>query len=943
MNGADRHTNSLLYELERLQKAGETGNFDITINENHLQKEETQAARLLNNIIKKYKDSVEYNLMKYRLASDALGVALWDMDIEGADPLNPNNKFTCSQEFRNMLGFSGTHDFPNTLQSWTSRLHPQDKETALNAFAAHLADYSGKTPYDIEYRLMLKNGDYRYFRSVGTTLRGNAGVPLRVAGAIMDITEKKLMAKALERRNYLLDTVNNVASILLQSGIDNFASDLYRCMGLIAKAVDVDFMAIWKNEREGNEAYSHQIFKWVDGINYDEIILPENNAGTWQIISEKSLRIYDNTFPDFGDALSKGNCINSRVCDMSKKEQKFFSSFGIRAIFIVPVFIQDQFWGFISYNNYHDERLFTESEQTVMRSCCLVIAHALLQNSMMLNLKSSAVQLEKTLKDVKKANSAKSDFLANMSHEMRTPLNAVIGLSTLSLEDSSLCEETRSNIEKINNSGMTLLGLVNDILDISKIESGQMEFVEIEYDIPSLVNDTVTQNILRINEKPVEFKLDIDENMFTFLCGDELRVKQIINNLLSNAIKYTDKGMVELSLRSIREEGTVWLVIKVRDTGRGIKKEDIGRLFLNYAQFDLESNRKIEGTGLGLPITRELTERMGGNITVESEYGKGSVFTVRIMQKFVNDTKIGPQVVKNLKKFRYTDSRHERLAQFKRISLPYARVLVVDDNLTNLEVAKGLMKPYKMEIDCVDSGQEAVDVIRNAKVKYNAVFMDHMMPGMNGIEAVRLIRETDTDYAKNLPIIALTANAIVGNEEMFLNHGFQAFLTKPIDVSRLDKVIRNWVRGTEKNSLDNGEESSDGSDADSQSQPEAPGLVKKIAGLGLDKGLEHLGGNEGLYLKILRSYAASTRSLLGLIENVSIEKLAGYAIAVHGIRGASLNIFADQVSSLAGELEKAAKSADFEYIRRHNGVFLETAWKLVRDIEEMLAGMEKNG
>jgi len=313
------------------------------------------------------------------------------------------------------------------------------------------------------------------------------------------------------------------------------------------------------------------------------------------------------------------------------------------------------------------------------------------------------------------------------------------------------------------------------------------------------------------------------------------------------------------------------------------------------------------------------------------------------MQKFVNDTKIGPQVVKNLKKFRYTDSRHERLAQFKRISLPYARVLVVDDNLTNLEVAKGLMKPYKMEIDCVDSGQEAVDVIRNAKVKYNAVFMDHMMPGMNGIEAVRLIRETDTDYAKNLPIIALTANAIVGNEEMFLNHGFQAFLTKPIDVSRLDKVIRNWVRGTEKNSLDNGEESSDGSDADSQSQPEAPGLVKKIAGLGLDKGLEHLGGNEGLYLKILRSYAASTRSLLGLIENVSIEKLAGYAIAVHGIRGASLNIFADQVSSLAGELEKAAKSADFEYIRRHNGVFLETAWKLVRDIEEMLAGMEKNG
>jgi CheY-like chemotaxis protein/two-component sensor histidine kinase len=381
-----------------------------------------------------------------------------------------------------------------------------------------------------------------------------------------------------------------------------------------------------------------------------------------------------------------------------------------------------------------------------------------------------------------------------MSHEMRTPLNVVIGLSELTIEVDGLSKDVRENLEKINSAGTTLLSTVNDILDISKIEAGKFELVPVEYDIPSLINDSITQSIMSIEDKPIQFVLDFDENIPTNLYGDDLRVKQILNNLLTNAFKYTREGTVKLSISceyensphpKKEENGTIWLVARVSDTGKGIRKEDIDRLFIDYIQVDTLSNRKIEGTGLGLSITKRIVEMMDGAIFVESEYGKGSVFTVRFRQNFISGETIGAEVVKNLKNFQYSNSKRKKNSQMIRIRLPYARVLVVDDVVTNLDVVKGMMKPYGMQIDCVGSGYEAVEAIRIGKVKYNAVFMDHMMPGMNGMEATKIIREEiGTEYAKNLPIIALTANAIVGNREMFLSNGFHDFLSKPIEIAR---------------------------------------------------------------------------------------------------------------------------------------------------------------
>ena len=543
------------------------------------------------------------------------------------------------------------------------------------------------------------------------------------------------------------------------------------------------------------------------------------------------------------------------------------------------------------------------------------------------------------------ASEAKSSFLANMSHEMRTPLNAVIGLTGLTLEKEDMTVETRENLEKIHNAGMTLLNIVNDVLDISKIEAGRLELAKINYDVPSLINDTVTQNILRIGDKDIEFRLDIDADMYSRLRGDELRIKQILNNLLSNAIKYTEAGTVELGLDCFREENIVWLTIKVSDTGRGILEENLDKLFIDYYQVDVKANRKIEGTGLGLPITKRLTEMMNGELSVQSEYGKGSVFTVKIAQEYVNDARIGFHVADNLQHFRYSDEKRNQAIRFKRVKLPYARVLVVDDNLSNLDVAKGLLIPYEMKVDCVSDGEQAVSIIHTGRFhgeesRYDAIFMDLMMPGMDGMEATRRIRAIDTDYAKNIPIIALTANTLAGNDQSFADSGFQALLLKPIDLSCLDEVIRYWIRDKAKEKEYGIADAADapevtemaGAMEDSGNTDE---LAYKIDGLDIDNGIERFGGADA-YLKILRSFVINTRPLLEHITLPGADDLSDYAITVHGIKGSSRGICAAALGDHAERLEHAAKEGDLDYVREHNQNFLISVNILLADIENML-------
>jgi CheY-like chemotaxis protein len=476
--------------------------------------------------------------------------------------------------------------------------------------------------------------------------------------------------------------------------------------------------------------------------------------------------------------------------------------------------------------------------------------------------------------------------------------------------------------------------------------------------MPSLINDTVVLNIVRIGSKPISFKLDIDENLPARLFGDELRIKQILNNLLSHAFKYTKEGTVVLRIRCERDGNGVWMNCDVSDTGMGIRKEDMGKLFGDYNQVDVKSNRHIEGTGLGLAITKRMVEMMNGTISVASEYGKGSTFSIRILQGFTGDAVIGKDLAENLKEFKYIMARQDRNKQMIRTRVPYAKVLVVDDVTTNLDLARGIMKPYGMTVDCAKSGQAAIDLVRKGEPRYNAIFMDHMMPGMDGIEAVRIIRnEIDSEYAKTVPIIALTANAITGNDKLFLNNGFQDFLTKPIDVIKMNATINRWVRDKKlekelgldtesrldtKNRLAEETRDAEEEDNDRNLEHRITGLIRTIPVEGLDaeKGLERFGGDGKSYMESLRSYVIHTPQLLEAARNT--ERLADYAITVHGIKGSSRGISADDIGQKAEELEHAAKAGDLDLVKEGNDYFILTAQRFIADLSGLLCILEEN-
>jgi signal transduction histidine kinase/CheY-like chemotaxis protein len=427
-------------------------------------------------------------------------------------------------------------------------------------------------------------------------------------------------------------------------------------------------------------------------------------------------------------------------------------------------------------------------------------------NEMYSGLTEARSRAEQERARAEKANASKDIFLAQMSHEMRTPLNTVIGLSELLLEAGgpaadSFDSEVRADIEKIYESGVSLLGLINDILDLSKTGSDELKLTDTEYDIPSIINDTMTMSALHIGSKPIDFRLNVDSSLPSRLTGDALRVRQIWNNVLDNAFKFTDSGYVDFRVTwsPSTEKDIIWLEAEVRDTGLGIRSDEIGMIFTDTESVASENKTKYRGSGIGLPLAKKLADLMAGDITVESTFGEGSTFRVKVKQRVASSFPIGEDVADSLMRFKYAESKRLRNEKLLRIDMSYAHVLVVDDVPTNLTIARGLLRPYNLKVDTVLSGFDAIERIGKGEPKYDARFMDHMMPGLDGIETVKVIREElDTDYARNIPILALTANAIFGNEQLFLGNGFQAFLSKPINILELDTALRMWVRNKEK-------------------------------------------------------------------------------------------------------------------------------------------------
>lgn len=387
--------------------------------------------------------------------------------------------------------------------------------------------------------------------------------------------------------------------------------------------------------------------------------------------------------------------------------------------------------------------------------------------------------MEEKATEAEHANESKMLFLANMSHEIRTPMNAICGMAELILRDDTLSPETRTNTENIQTAGKVLISIVNDILDYSKLESGNMEIIPVNYSFSAMIKDVLNMMSVRVDDKEVDIRADIQDGLPDSLIGDEIRLRQILFNLLSNAIKYTEKGYVILDVKGKEDTGFVDLTISVTDSGIGIKKEDLSKLFTSFQQVDTRKIRNREGTGLGLAICKELLSLMGGDIEVESTYGVGSKFTIHISQKISDSSVV-------VKKFNTQEENEPKVVA------PDAKVLVVDDNAVNLKVSQGLIRTFGITVDTCKSGRECLEILKDTK-DYDIIFIDHMMPELDGIDTLNMIRSDPSEYMKKVPLIALTANVVSGVREMFISEGFDDYVPKPIDMVWLNAILRKYL------------------------------------------------------------------------------------------------------------------------------------------------------
>ena len=992
--------------------------------------------------------------------------------------------------------------------------------------------------------LTYPNGSRKLFEIVKVPMFQD-GKLIGLLGVSRDITEHKKMMIEIERQNNLLNTVNHVSAALLEPDVEKFEESLLYSMNLLTEAVSVDRVRIWRNSIDDGEFYCKQIYQW------------SLDTGLWQDKNPIGKIYYDERIPDWENILSKGNCINNLVRHLSPNEKEQLSLHGILSILVVPVFLEEKFWGFVSFDDYHSERIFTDNEELILRLASRIITSALIRNNMTREIQTTAAQLEavvanypgliccvnqnsnillfddldlkeigltpafitgrkldeakreplpsdiinciyktfvdgaqdqvfktekevyrvrttpiyddkndiisvvggidditeiirlqddleKALVEASAASKAKSDFLAKMSHEIRTPMNAIIGMTELALRENEL-SATHRHVLTVKQAGAHLLSIINDILDFSKIEMGKLEIIMTDYLFSSLANDVISIIRMRVIDTQIRFAVNIDCNIPNNLIGDETRIRQVLLNLLSNAVKYTDNGFVSFTVYGEQvEEDSIVLKIEIMDSGKGIKPEDIDSLFGEYVQVDQEKNIGIEGVGLGLAITRNIVNAMGGSISVYSEYGIGSLFSVTLPQKIrspevlavvedpekksvivyerreiyansiictIDNLGVDCTIVSNdfdlLEKMKsrpypfvfisfalynrnldtlntfganakivlltefgeaikdknfsvlampvYSISvanilngvansfnYNENFEQTVRFTAPEARILIVDDINTNLKVAEGLLLPYNMQVDLCKSGKAAIDAVM-AK-HYDLILMDHKMPEMDGVEATEYIRNNlglEDRYYRKLPIIALTANAVYGIKEMFMEKGFNDFLSKPIDTIKLNSVLEKWIPKEKQKTTISEEVIIDDIHIPINIEKDA---VIDIEGLDFKIGISLSGGSMTNYLDILSIYYRDGLEKINEIQKcLENDDLSLYTIYVHALKSASANIGAADFSAAAKAMETAGEKNDLDYIKTNNEGFLLDFKQLLNRIYDFLtAYKDKN-
>ena len=489
--------------------------------------------------------------------------------------------------------------------------------------------------------------------------------------------------------------------------------------------------------------------------------------------------------------------------------------------------------------------------------------------------------IDEQTKEANAANKAKSTFLANMSHEVRTPINAILGMDEMIIRESN-DEQIVEYATNIKQAGKSLLAQVNGILDYSKLEEGKMEIFDVEYDLATMVNTLITSSSTRAKSKGLNFKVNIDENLPMTLLGDDVRLGQIIANLLTNAVKYTEAGEVGLSMvEKGRDDRAVEIEVTVKDTGKGIPEDEIENLYVSFKRIDEEHNRNIEGTGLGIPIVIELLHLMGSELEVKSTYGVGSAFSFVIKQGIVNNEPIG-DYKKRIKR------SYRRRNKYTFPSMPKAEILVVDDYEMNLMVAKNLMKVYDFVPDVVQSGREAIT--RAEEKEYDVIFMDHMMPDLDGLQTLDILKEHGY-LGSRTKVIALTANAIAGAKEYYISKGFDDYLTKPIDAEALEDMLLKYM-------------------------PKKKILKKAISDVKHNRTLISNDDERQALIKIFVSTIDESAKKLDEFKEKS--DIKNYTIKVHGLKSTARLIGEMSISKKAEALEKAGNAGDWDYIETHH-------------------------
>ncbi len=541
----------------------------------------------------------------------------------------------------------------------------------------------------------------------------------------------------------------------------------------------------------------------------------------------------------------------------------------------------------------------------------------------------------KKLKELKEmadaANRAKTDFLANMSHEIRTPINTVLGMDEIILRETTEIS-VKGYAENIREAATTLLSLVNDLLDFSKIECGKMEILPAEYEVANLLTEVINMVEIKAANKNLEFIPVISENIPYLLFGDEIRIKQVIINLLTNAVKYTNEGSVVLKV-DWKEAGDshIMLIISVTDTGIGIKEEDINRLFVSFERIEEERNRNIEGNGLGLSITKQLLELMDSSLKVRSEYGVGSTFSFTLKQGIKDRKPIG----KFREKYSYSKEKDKKYRTM--FVAPDVRILVVDDNAMNLSVAEGLLKNTEIKVDKAADGEKALELCMD--IKYDVILMDHMMPRMDGIETMKRLKEMSGSPNAETPVIVLTANAISGVKEMYLKEGFVDYMSKPIQGKRLEEKILKYLPSNKYVMVEYDE--IEKSVFRSLWQETADRIKEKYPFECLDivTAIESAEGDVECFKFLLESFRDTSDKNKADIQGSFEEKdFANYTIFVHALKSTSKMIGAEKLSEQARLLEMAGKKGDIHYIVENHQKVMELYEEALEEIRDYLGG-----